>query len=134
MRRNILYTIVVHPVFIVLLTVGLLFTSKAFFRELLGNIRLRKELTKVQKEVNDLQGNSQDLAVQLEALQRPFAIEREARVKYGLRRAGEQVLIVPDQGDQNSTSPSLGDTKVLSSAEQNWRGNVTAWWSYFVGK
>ncbi len=114
------------PVVLLVLLIALAFLSRSFFVEARRNMKLRRELDKLNTEVSRLEGDSRMLADDLRAFQRPFAIEREARVKYGLRKVGERVLIIPDEqsskvGGQQSDTPDRG-----------WRGNVMAWWKYFT--
>ncbi len=119
--------IVMHPAFFLLVLALLLVLGRAVARELSANLKLRRELAKLKAEVAELEGKSQTLAGQFEALQRPLAVEYEARLKYGLRRVGERVLIVPE--DASTKEQEEGEE---AKTGQRWLKNLRAWWKYFV--
>ncbi len=116
------------PVLLIVLLVTLAFLSRSLFAEAKRNLRLRSELSTLNAQIAELKGGNGQLADDLSALERPFALEREARLKYGLRKTGEQVLIIPSGANQSDGQ--AGDS--VSASASGGLGNLKAWWKYFT--
>lgn len=114
------------PAVLVVLVILVAFSFRAFGIEFSKNMRLRRELAKLKADVAMLEGSSHTLTAELGALQRPFAVEREARVKYGLKKSGERVLIIPEEAASDGTKEVA-----QASSRSAWRTNALAWWKYF---
>lgn len=99
----------------------------------------------VQGQINELQASAQELVARnieiselRTAMQTEAFIEREARLKLGLKKQGETVVVVRDQEDvrvSETGDPSdplgyvvdnLDDGRVVA--------NPTRWWYYFFDK
>jgi cell division protein FtsB len=119
-------TLLATPIALLVLAILVLFVGRAFGIEFNKNMKLRRELAKLNADVAALEGSSRTLSAQLQALQRPFAIEREAREKYGLRRAGERVLILPE------AAVGTGKEEGKHRERPAWQSNALAWWKYFT--
>lgn len=90
----------------------------------------------LQADIDRLQSQAQTLEqqnAQLTALGKELAtndrLERDARVKLGLQKPGESVIIV--QGDRGQSSPSTADVVVTFSPSATQLSNPQKWWKYF---
>ena len=94
-----------------------------------STIRVVMERMQLQREIGDLQTNVQAQETQLKEYQalldkiKDFTyIEREARLKFGLKKPGENVFVVPDALLADTLSRQ-GEAIDLSNPER--------WWKYF---
>ncbi len=80
-------------IFFVLFLIGVVFL---FFNEagVLKYLKLRKEVNTLNGQINKLQEQNKNLEAEIDSLQRkvPAKIERAAREKYGMKRAGEKAI------------------------------------------
>ncbi len=102
----------------------------------------------IQNEINELQAQADSLATRNIALselqtavQTESFIEREARLKLGMKKPGEKVVVVQEvekgqtgqKGENQDVSDPLG--LVLDTQESQPRiANATKWWYYFFDK
>ena len=85
------------------------------------------EVAELMENVVALQQQNSALFKLLQYVKSPAFAEREARLRFGMARPGEQeVVIVPPRGTQPPQSPA-GDAKERVS-------NSWLWWKYFVGE
>lgn len=118
------------PIILIALLAALALLSRSLFAEAKRNWRLRSELNNLNKQIAELNGGNRQLADDLSALERPLALEKEARLKYGLRKAGEQVLIIPSDESQDDGASDNS----ISSDHTGTFAHMKAWWKYFTQK
>jgi cell division protein FtsB len=118
---------------------GLLFVNLAVFGliawgftgEYLRHRRLKAEIIRLTEETERLQAANFETAQLSRHFAADEAMEREARVKLGLRKPGESVIIVKD------TEPEpLEPSDSARSADPDTAGplgNLRLWWQYFFG-
>lgn len=98
--------------------------------------RTDKDIGLLQSQVADLEKSQKRLQEFNAFLNTDFFAEKEARLKLGMQKKGEQVVVVTshdidgapvdDQSTQAEGDTQRGDTKVKS--------NAFAWWEYFFGQ
>lgn len=107
-----------------------------------------REIANYEKDIARLQNEQAELKSLLEFLNTDYFAEREARVKLGLQKPGEQVVIVskPEmvvstESEEEGEQVSGGEQPILSAlaggvpaeAEQK-KNNPAKWGDYFFGE
>ncbi len=102
----------------------------AIIREVVRTATVRRQVARLQQEVQGeavRQGELEDLIGYLSS---PTFQEREARLRLGLKKNGERVIVIP------STEKSTTDTTVGGSGPATTQTPSTPaqrWWQYFFG-
>lgn len=122
-----------HPSWWIVLIAGALFVtfSTAIIRELVNGHQVRQQVQRLQSEVaseQQRQGQLQDL---IDYLGSPTFQEQEARLKLGLKKTGEQVIVVPATNDPVDGASTTG-TPTTDAAGQPL-SRPEQWWQYFFG-
>jgi len=127
---------VVNIVIIVLLSVS-------FGREFLRNYEIERDIAALQSQATALEARNLEITNLHRTLQTESFIEREARLKLGLKKPGERVIVVRDTptnvsaGKEASDTSVDGDTRSESVREEGdvtTFQNPTKWWLYFFEK
>ncbi|MEK9152772.1 MAG: septum formation initiator family protein [Patescibacteria group bacterium] len=90
---------------------------------------LEVEISRLQRAADDLQAKNTEIGALSERFLRPDMIEREARLKLGLQRPGESVIIVKESPTASVASFSTG---VASAPAGERVSNMRKWWAYFL--
>lgn len=114
-------------IFLLFFAAVLIFTVHAFYREFVRRYNLEQEVKKLQIEVEEADKKNQDLTDTLKYLQTSSFTEEEARVKLGLQKPGEKVIII-DDGKTDIVNDREGDPAAISSSY--WQ-NLHKWYEYF---
>lgn len=101
-----------------------LFVLSAVVRERARQQAVANEIRAIEQEVVTLEAKRQRLTTLLEHAETPEFLEREARLRLGLQRPGEEVLIVPE-----GNTPAPAPDAVAAGQEPNWK----RWWRYVFG-
>ncbi len=125
--------------FLVINLVALFFLSLSFGREYLRNASIESEIASLKAEESALSARNLEIIALSESVQTQYFVEGEGRVKYGLRKPGEELVVVTQTetaqpqatvtDGQSATSSDTGPTE--SEGEENRVGNPTRWW-YFL--
>lgn len=119
---------------IVLIAGGLVvFFLTGMTREVIRWYQVRQQVQRLQKDVATEQQHQQQLQDLIDYLHSPTFQEREARLKLGLKKDGERVILVPNAnedvngatGDTSATGQTTGETSPSSPPAR--------WWHYFFG-
>lgn len=110
--------------------------SVAIVRELINSHQVRLQVQRLQGQVAAEQHRQQQLQDVIDYLGSPTFREQEARLKLGLKKEGEQVLVVPTTNtpltnETTSTNSSSTSTETSSSTPAS---HPTQWWHYFFGQ
>ena len=109
----------------------------SFGREMIRSRDIAKQIQSLQNQSQALQ--TQHLAIKdlKNAVQTESFVEREARLKLGLKKPGESLVILKNEQTKNTSESTKndeslnGETKTL---EQKTLANSTKWWYYFFNK
>lgn len=105
--------------------VALALLGAAFAREWVRNREIRAQIAGLEGQTRQLEARNLEIAELATMLQSESAIEREARLKLGLRKAGESAVVVrrdaPAPRPERASAPAA-----LASAP-----NPSKWWAYF---
>ncbi len=116
-------------VFLGLGVVFLIFFIFAFGREFFRNYEISREIQKLEKQASDLESSNAELASFANKLNTLEFLEKEARLKFGLKKDGEEaVIIVSGQGYGSVIKNTL-----TGKMEKKEPTNIQKWWAYFFG-
>src|SRR3989338_6684441 len=107
----------------------LLFFSINFIRSRGSSRGVDQEINNLKDETGELERNNAQLAELIKYLNSPAYLEEKARTDLGLRRAGEEAVIVPDARVRVLAGPDQPTTTTAPSTS-----NPRRWWRYFFAK
>lgn len=96
-------------------------------RETIRSRQINGEIVKLQEEAESLRARNFEIANLTASLEDEEFLEREARLKLGLKKAGEEVVILKQD------SPSSGIRRVSGASVdvfEKW-SPAKKWWMYF---
>jgi len=116
-----------------------------FGREFLHDREIQKEITKLQAQADDLTSRNVSLGQLQTAIQTQSFIEREARLKLGMKKIGEEAVVIQQEVtrvDKEGQGGTVSETDlsdplnlVLDEGQTSGRvANPTKWWYYFFRK
>lgn len=125
--------------FFVVNLVVIVLLSLSFGRQFVRDYEIQKEIDVLQEEATRLQAKNMAISELQTAVQTKSYIEREARLKLGMKKPGENVVVIKEKKEEekeldleNSNDPLglvLDDTTELIMVP-----NHTKWWYYFFNK
>jgi len=86
------------------------------------NYKVDTEIQDLQTEIKSLEGQNQDFSQLINYLKSESFIEQEAKLKLGLKKPGENMVVIP-QTETNSDSNGEEKNEQLT--------NPAKWWFYF---
>lgn len=120
----------------------LLFASVG--REWIRSRTIEMEISRLQEQADGLMTQNVEMAQLQTAMQSEAFIEREARLKLGLKKPGETVIVLQDdqsmtqETEMTDTDPADPLDYVIDPDEQHDSAsrfaNPTKWWFYFFEK
>lgn len=125
-------------VFLIVNLVILFFLSLSFGREWVRNASIEGQINDLQQEKATLESRNVELLSLGATIQTQYYLETEGRLKYGLRKPGEELVIVtpedsaqtaPTEATTDGTVNATGDGQVASAVPVV--GNAKRWWDYF---
>ena len=87
--------------------------------------RVNSQISELQNEIDRLEKQNNDLGKLIEYLQSDAFIEQEAKLKMGLKKPGENLVIIPQPDGNNTLDISQNDIDM---------NNPAKWWDYFFKK
>jgi len=118
-----------------------LIVTVSFTRELIHGHDIATQIQTLQKQSQALQTQHLAIADLKNAVQTETFVEQEARLKLGLKKPGENVVILKNEKTANTQSDSgvkdglsQTDQSVDDSGSQKPLANSTKWWYYFFNK
>jgi len=117
-----------------------LLISISLGRELIRAHEIQKQIKQLQTQADELKSKNLAMTDWQTSVQTESFVEREARLKLGLKKPGEQVVIVKDSDPKKTAEASKkggADPLNLVIPEQSSPdklANSTKWWYYFFHK
>lgn len=111
--------------FIILLVAILILTIVALGREGYRYFRVSQEIRDLEKKIEALEKENEELAGMEKYFQSEDFLEKEARLKLNLTKPGEKLIIV-------KTPEDLEEEQEQEITKQVF--NIQLWWDYFFGK
>jgi len=111
---------------------GLVFIFSGYVagREFWRWFKLSSDYNAVAKNTQETQQQTQGLKRELDNLNNPRILEKEARAKLNLKKEGEQVLVVVSEGDFPKEDFLTNPSRPLEDKNGLWF-NVLEWKRYF---
>ncbi len=116
------------------------FLSVALGRETVRRRAIDAEIRSLQTQVDTLAARNTEISQLQSALQTESFIEREARLKLGLKKPGESMVVIQDQDRarrDTALSPNADDPLDLvidDASSAPALGNASKWWYYFFDR
>ena len=115
--------------FLFFLVFFLLIVTISLGREWWQNRSINNEITKLEKDIEVLRKNNNELTNQEKILSDDYYIEREARLRLAKQKTGENVVVLTNSlniGDNGNTDKN-SNTKQDNINQSNW----SYWFAYF---
>ncbi|MBU1037365.1 septum formation initiator family protein [Patescibacteria group bacterium] len=110
----------------------LIFFSVNLVKEVINRRDLKKEVNKLQGEINNLEEKNKELADLIGYFESIEFVETEARTKLNLRKPGEKIIIIPEEGTPTSTEEKITSApENLIASQAGALSNPQKWWNYF---
>jgi len=139
-KGNPLFRFFFNPKFLALVAiVALVWLSFPLREKLQGKKEIDKEIQNLKKEISELENKNQDLEELTKYLQSDQFVEEQARMNLGLKKKGEEVVVIKEEEgkvagafakNDNIDSHKDAATKKQSRQFSNWE----KWWDYFFGR
>lgn len=121
----------------IIIVIGLLvsgFFIASLLREIGNRQKIEHEIDKLTDDIDRMDNVNRELDRFVSSWENSSQLEREARTKLGLKKSGEQVVVINRggtvAGDSNLISP--GGRIIGSSIDQlDQISNINKWWKYF---
>ena len=125
-------------VFLVVNLVVLFFLALSFGREYLRNTSIDAQISELKQQEQQLEGENAQILSLSQSVTTQYYLEKEGRLKYGLRKPGESVVVVND-GTASTTPSTTTTTDPITGiqtpiAQPIVVGNVQRWWDYFFNR
>ncbi len=111
--------------------VMLFFLLLGFGREYVSNIQIEREIKEREAERDQLLDEQSDTLQLIDQLSSEYYLEKEARLKHGLGKTGETVIVVQD----GTNSIAYADPNQFETDNENDElENPTKWFFYFFDR
>ncbi len=104
------------------------FFMVAIIREIVRTATVRRQVSRLQQELSNETQRQSELQDLIGYLGSPTFQEREARLKLGLKKSGERVIVIPDGSNANQANVNGQPGQPPAAASIPHR-----WWQYFFG-
>lgn len=102
-------------------------------RETYQEWKVDQEIQGLQAQVDAMEGRKLHLHELIQKLQASDTLDKEARMRFGLRKSGERVMIL--RGFEEKGSSASSTSSGTQTSDESPRTNPQKWLSYFfVGK
>jgi len=109
----------------------LIFLGASLTKEVIRRRQISTRINNLKEQIKELENSSVELSNLIEYLKSEEYQEKEARLKLGMKKPGEKVIVIPSSNEdilndnQNSLADNIGEENI-----SNWR----RWWNYFFKK
>lgn len=114
----------------------LVLSGLAFGRQYVHNRQIEQDIANLQKQADGLAANNLHISDLQNALQTESYLEREARLKLGLKKPGEHVVVIQDKAAAVPAFQSLDDLQANAATPEAAPEvpNPKRWWAYFFDR
>lgn len=118
----------------------IVFLGISFGREIIRNHSIGSEIARLQEQADSLAAKNIEISELKTAIQTESYIEREARLKLGMKKPGETVYVIQEQTQDQSQTATTDDPNdplglvIQDSEDAEAVANPTKWWYYFFDK
>jgi len=107
---------------LLVLTIILIFLICSLARQTIKYFTIKKEINNLEKDIEKMEKKNLEMSASLEYLNSEFYKEKETRLKFGLQKPGEKVIILVPSKNQE-------EIEVVPSLRRE--SNLIKWWRYF---
>jgi cell division protein FtsB len=107
--------------------------SFPFFKNLNQRHKINKEIKELEEEIEKTSNQNSDLKKMIGYLESNQFIEEQARLNFGLKKSGEEVIIIKNEAGATSTEDeTIFNIPGLKNKKQAAKiSNPAKWWKYF---
>lgn len=129
-RENFLKKLIRSKIFLAIGLIILVFFSLTLGKRVFEQRKINQEIKKLEEEIEILESRNSELSKLIEYLNTNLYIEEAARIKLGLQKPGESVVIVPNEifNEQDEKKKENSQVNNKTILEQS---NASKWWDYF---
>jgi len=128
-KRSFFIQVISSRLFIVTGIAVLIFLGVSIGKELTRKVEVTQRVTSLKNEIASVAKKNTELSDLINYLKSESYREREARLKLGLKKEGEQVIIIPNTSLENEQETA--DTLDQSSETKDSQSAAKRWWNYF---
>lgn len=127
--KNLLTHVLRHRLFLLLSLILFLFLAFSFGREYVRNKQISKSIAQLESQAQMLEERNVEIAQINAQLESEQFLEKEARLRLGLVKSGERVVVV--SGEDSQTVDIGGEAIMNEIDEELPAGTVGRWRAYF---
>ena len=116
--------------FIVIGVIFLVLTIYGLGRSLVSNYGVDSEINQLEKKIADLEQQNRDMTQFIDYLQTDDFVAREARLKLGLKKAGENLVIVKDDEMEKIKASESQTAEAQNQKANDKKSNIAKWFDY----
>lgn len=102
----------------------------SFGREFISDYSIRQEIAALEAEKTVLENENSEIISLMNSIQTETYIEREARIKLGLAKPGENVVVLSNS-DNKQTQTEVNYAAEITTQDLSSIANYRKWWYYF---
>lgn len=106
---------------VIIFLIVLFYLAKSTVR----SYKVNSEIADLQNDIIHLEKQNEDLGQLISYLKSDTFIEQEAKLKLGLKKPGENLVVIPGQADLESNNKEIQNIPETNPAR---------WWAYFFDK
>lgn len=103
--------------------------------ELINRHKVSDKIGDLERQISETQGENLEIGTLISSWEGGSQLEKEARSKLGLKKAGETIVLIDRESSGTPTAmPTAIDPDILNPANEipkNDSGNPSKWWQYF---
>lgn len=131
-RKSFLIQVISSKLFIVTSLAILIFLGVSLSKEIVRRLEISQRIQNLKSEINEVEEKNIELSDLIDYLESESFRERELRLKLGMRKEGEEVIILPKNLNTNGEEEGEATPEeVLKNVNQSF---PQKWWDYFFKK
>lgn len=91
--------------------------------------QIKQEIQALEQEITELEVKTNDFSRFVEFLKTENSFEEQARLKLGLKKPGEKMIVITDEPPNEE--PGLFEEPSYSYKQEEGASNPVLWWRYF---
>ncbi len=119
-----------HVLLVVSIILAIFFTI-----QLISEIRNRQdisdEIRRLEAQIEATTAENQELSEFIDSWHTSSRLEKEARLKLGLQKPGERVVVIDRPQTESTSTRASGILARADTLQQKEQLNITKWWNYF---
>lgn len=112
----------------------LLFIGMSFGREFYRDYEIQNEIDALRLEAEQLSAHNFEISKLNDSLETETFLEEEARLKLGLSKPGERLVVVVDEGPETISLNLGGQEEAISREELENVSNPERWYYYYFNQ